>query len=161
MGATLASWVLGSIVAAAALVTALGADVANAPQLQWTVEALPSDANAGDEVELHFVASLPPHLIVYSSDFAAQLGPRPARLTLEQNDAIALAGPLQAVGSKRRTDKTFGTEYSYFAGRAEFRQRARLLADSAQLKGSIVGQTCDERDGVCTLFREPFALELR
>lgn len=161
MSATVATWALGSIVAAAALVSALGADVASAPRLQWTVAALPSDADTGDEVELRFVASIPQGLIVYSSDFVAQLGPRPARLSLDANDAIALTGPLQAIGSQRRTDKTFGSEYSYFAGRAELRQHARLLKDSARLEGSIVGQTCNERDGVCTLFREPFTLELR
>lgn len=160
MHAKFAMWLLGSIVAAAALVTALGAEVAGAPRLQWTVSALPADANAGDQVELRFVATIPDGLIVYSSDFAAQLGPRPARLSVEANDAIALAGPLQAVGSQRRTDKTFGTEYSYFAGRAEFRQPARLLEDSARLQGLLVGQACDERNGVCTLFREPFTLEL-
>ncbi len=162
MRVKLATWMLGSIVAAAALVSALGAAaVAGAPQLQWNVSALPADANAGDEVLLRFVATLPEGVIVYSSDFAAQLGPRPARLSLAANDAIAITGPLQAIGSQRRTDKTFGTEYGYFAGRAEFRQQLRLTKDAARLQGEIVGQTCDERDGVCTLFREPFTLELR
>jgi hypothetical protein len=132
MSLTFATWSLGSIVAAAALVSALGADVRSAPQLQWTVAAQPSDANTGDEVELRFIASIPEGLIVYSSDFAAQLGPRPARLSVEADDAIALTGPLRAIGSQRRTDKTFGSEYRYFAGRAE-----------------------------CALFRDPFTLELR
>ena len=161
MRARFATALLGSIVTVAALISALGAaQVAGAPQLQWDVIALPADANAGDEIVLRFVATLPADLIVYSSDFAAQLGPRPARLNVEPNDAVTLTGPLQAVGSQRRTDNVFGTEYSYFDGRAQFRQSVRLLKDSARLQGEIVGQTCDERDGVCTLFREPFTLEL-
>lgn len=162
MRAKLATWLLGSIVALSALISALGAaEVAGAPQLQWNVTALPADADAGDEIVLQIVATIPADLIVYSSDFAAQLGPRPARLSVEPNDAVTLTGPLQAVGSQRRTDKVFGTQYSYFGGRAEFRQNVRLLQDSARVQGEIVGQTCDERDGVCTLFREPFTLELR
>lgn len=149
---------LGSALLLAAF--ALRADVGT-PELHWTISALPETADAGDEVELRFVAAIPAGTIVYSSDFSAPLGPRPARFTFEANDAIVLAGPVQAIRSQRRTDKTFGTEYSYFAGRAEFVQKARLLKDSATLKGQINGQTCQEKDGVCTLFKEPFAVELR
>lgn len=139
----------------------LHADVASAPELHWTTSVLPQAANTGDEVELRFIAEIPDGTIVYSSDFAAPLGPRPARFTFEANDAIELVGGVQAVRSQRRKDQTFGTEYSYFAERAEFVQKARLLRDDATLKGRVNGQTCDEKSGVCTLFEERFTIELR
>jgi Ethanolamine utilization protein EutJ (predicted chaperonin) len=143
------------------IASGLRADVASSPELHWAISAVPQTANVGDAVELRFIADIPDGTIVYSSDFAAPLGPRPARFTFEANDAIELAGAVQAVRAQRRTDKTFGTEYSYFSKRAEFVQKARLLKDGALLKGRINGQTCQEKDGVCALFEESFAIELR
>jgi hypothetical protein len=143
------------------LAAALRAEIGGASELHWTVSAVPREAKAGDEIELHFVADIPEGVIVYSSDFTAALGPRPARFSFDANDAIELTEGVRAVQSKRRSDKTFGTEYSYFVGRAEFVQKARLLKDSAHVQGRIKGQTCREKDGVCTLFEEPFTIELR
>jgi hypothetical protein len=65
-----------------------------------------------------------------------------------------------AVQSLRRKDKVFGTEYTYFANRAALRQNVRLLKSGANLTGRIDGQTCQERDGVCLLFKEPFSVRL-
>ena len=142
-------------------VSGLHADVAGVPELHWTISASPQTANAGDEVELRFVAEIPDGSIVYSSDFTAPLGPRPARFTFEANDAVELVGGVKAIGPQRRKDKTFGVEYSYFPERAEFVQKARLRRDDATLKGRINGQTCEEKSGVCSLFEERFTIELR
>lgn len=139
----------------------LRAEVVIARDLRWSVTAVPRQANAGGQLELHFVLDIPDGIIVYSSDFAAALGPRPARFTFEPNDGVALNGPVQAIRPQRRTDRTFGTEYSYFAGRAEFVQKVRLLKTGTVLRGRINGQTCQEKDGVCTLFEEPFAIQLQ
>lgn len=131
------------------------------PDLQWQWRVEPASTRSGDEVELVFTAELPDGFILYASDFKAELGPRPAKVSFESNDAIEITAPLQAIKSQRRTDKTFGTEYSYFAGHAEFRQKARLLKNEGSVKGRIDAQTCQEKNGLCILVRETFAIDLR
>lgn len=125
---------------------------------QWRIE--PGTAKSGDEAELVFSAAIPDGLILYSSDFEAELGPRPAKIIFDASDAIELRGPVTAVQSQRRKDKVFGTDYTYFANRAEFRQKIRTLKRGANVTGLIVGQTCQEKDGFCTLFKEPFSIRL-
>jgi hypothetical protein len=127
-------------------------------QWQWRVE--PSAVKAGDEAEIVFSADIPEGLILYSSDFDAELGPRPAQFVFESNDSVELQGPVTAIQSQRRKDKAFGTEYTYFAERAEFRQKVRVLKAGSDVTGRINGQVCQEKDGVCLLFKEQFSVRL-
>jgi hypothetical protein len=147
---------LGSLLSLASLSAASADDTG----LQWQWRTEPSTARAGDDVEIIFSAAIPDGLILYSSDFAAELGPRPAKFVFEASDAVELQGSVTAVQSLRRKDKVFGTEYTYFEKRAEFRQKVRVLKSGANLTGRIDGQTCQERDGVCLLFKEPFSVRL-
>jgi thiol:disulfide interchange protein DsbD len=146
----------------AGLIAAISLSAATADEtgLQWEWRTEPRTVKPGDEAEIVFSAAIPDGLILYSSDFAAELGPRPAKFVFEANDAVELTGPITAVQSQRRKDKVFGTEYSYFEKRAEFRQKVRVLKSGANLTGRIDGQTCQEQDGVCLLFKEPFAVRL-
>lgn len=130
------------------------------PTLHWRVSVAPGNAKAGDEVEVIFTADIATGWILYSSDFEVEIGPRPTKFTFEAQPGLELIGPVQAVSSKRKKDPSLGTEYTYFAGRAEFRQKARLLAPLKGLSGRIDGQTCFEESGLCELFREPFSTSL-
>ncbi len=103
-----------------------------------------------------FKANIASGWILYSSDFHIEIGPRPARFTFDANPSLSLVGPIQAVSPKRKQDKTFGGEYSYFAAHAEFRQKAKLIAPLQSVSGKINGQTCFEESGLCELFREEF-----
>ncbi len=127
--------------------------------LSWTLSVVPATAKAGEEVELVFAAEIAQGWILYGSDFEAELGPRPAKFCFVKSAEVELLGPVRAVGTLRRTDKTWKTEYSYFEKRAEFRQKARLLKDAAAITGRIDGQTCYETTGLCALFRKPFSLQ--
>lgn len=138
----------------------LSSALADETGLQWQWRVEPGKVNAGDEAEIVFSAAIPEGQILYSSDFAAELGPRPAKFVFEANDSVELQGSVSAVQSQRRKDKVFGTEYTYFANRAEFRQKVRVLKDGASVTGRIDGQTCQEKDGVCILFKEPFSIRL-
>lgn len=128
--------------------------------LRWQVAIVPAQAKPGDEVEVVFRAQIGEGWILYSSDFEVEIGPRPAKFTFDANPALSLIGPVQAVGSKRKKDATFGSEYSYFATQAEFRQKAKLLAPVKSVSGRIDAQTCFEASGVCELFREKFDASL-
>jgi hypothetical protein len=125
--------------------------------LRWYVAVVPAQAKPGDEVEVVFTADIGSGWILYSSDFNVEIGPRPAKFTFDANPSLSLIGPVQAIDSKRKKDATFGSEYSYFASRAEFRQKAKLIAPLTAVSGRIDGQTCFEASGLCELFREKFS----
>jgi hypothetical protein len=156
MNMNLRSLLLAGSLALAALSSAWADDTG----LQWQTSVEPGTVKAGDEVEIVFSATIPEGQILYSSDFDVELGPRPTKFVFEANDAVELQGPITAVKSQRRKDKAFGTEYTYFEGRAEFRQKVRVLKTGANVTGRINGQTCQEKDGVCLLFKEPFSVRL-
>ena len=149
---------------AAALVTAFIAKSAE-DELKWRYTVL---AEGNKDAALVFTAEIPEGWILYSTDFSAALGPRAATFKFEANEGVELIGGIEAIRSSRKTDRTFGTEYSYFAERAEFRQRVRLTktvqndtdGEKQYLRGTINGQTCQEKDGLCALFKQPFQIEL-
>ena len=129
------------------------------PAVKWQWQ-LVRPANAGDAAEIVFTADIPAGWILYSSDFTAELGPRPAKFSFDANDQVALIGAIEAVKPLRRTDKTFGTEYSYFEKHAQFRQKVKVGAAGTGISGHIAGQTCQEKDGLCSLYRQSFSLSL-
>jgi thiol:disulfide interchange protein DsbD len=148
------------VLSAALALSAISIASADEPALKWQWHVEPRTVKAGDEVELVFSAAIPEGFILYSSDFKAELGPRPAKLVFDANDAFEVQGAPTPVNAQRRKDKTFGTEYTYFEQHAEFRQKVRVLKPGATLSGRIDGQTCQEKDGLCMLFKEPFKITL-
>jgi hypothetical protein len=135
-------------------------DSADGQTLRWHVAVVPAQAKPGDEVEVVFTADIGSGWILYSSDFEVEIGPRPAKFTFDASPALSLVGPVTAIGSKWKKDASLGTEYSYFATRAEFRQKAKVLAPVQSVSGRIDAQTCFEASGVCELFREKFSAAL-
>lgn len=125
--------------------------------VHWRVSLVPADAKAGDEIEIVFDAEITSGWILYSSDFNLEIGPRPAKFTFDANTGLTLVGGIQPVQPQWKTDKTLGGKYSYFAGHAQFRQKARLEAAPGTASGRITGQTCFEENGLCQLFREDFS----
>jgi len=128
--------------------------------LQWAVQVTPPHPQPGDTVELVFTADIASGWILYSSDFSADIGPRPARFSFEPTPGLALIDRVRAVNSLRRKDKTLKVEYAYFERRAEFRQKAKLTAPVKAIAGGIDGQTCAEESGLCQLFRKTFSTDL-
>jgi thiol:disulfide interchange protein DsbD len=145
---------------AAATVFAATPESASNEALRWHVEVQPSGARVGQSVELVFTADIATGWILYSSDFNVDIGPRPARFTFESAPGLQLVGNVEAVKSLRRKDRTWGTEYAYFSGRAEFRQKAKLVAPLQSIDGHIDGQTCFEKSGLCELFHQTFSATL-
>jgi thiol:disulfide interchange protein DsbD len=127
-------------------------DAARAVQWSWRLE--PRDARPGSDAELVLEASIAPDWVVYSSDFEAELGPRPTRLRKQPQSSLELTGPLRSVGALHRRDADLGLEYGYFAGRAELRQRLRLPADGSPVEVTLRGQACHEANGTCHLIRQ-------
>lgn len=142
---------------AATVIAVWAATAAAADQpVHWRVSLEPADAKVGDEVEVVFDAAITSGWILYSSDFKLEIGPLPAKFAFDANTGLTLVGDIQPVKPQWKTDKSLGGKYSYFAGHAQFRQKAKLVAASGAASGRITGQTCFEENGLCQLFRETF-----
>ena len=128
--------------------------------LQWIVQVTPAHPQPGDTVELVFTADIASGWVLYSSDFSADIGPRPARFKFAPTPGLELIDGVRAVNALRRKDKTWKAEYAYFERRAEFRQKAKLTAPVKTITGRIDGQTCFEENGLCQLFRKTFTANL-
>jgi hypothetical protein len=132
--------------------TAMPAEPATAIQWSWALQ--PADAPAGSDAELVLVAQIAPHWVIYSSDFAAGIGPRPARLKKATGSSLELVDSLRSVGASRKKDETSKEEYGYFSQRAELRQRLKVPADGSPVAVTFNGQACNETDGTCHLIRQ-------
>ncbi len=150
---------LASLLGLSAAMADVGPGGGDAAALQWNwrIEA----GSPSDEVTLVVTADIATGYIVYGSNFKSDLGPNPTRLRLAQGQELELTQALQSVNPKRRKDKSFGTEYTYFEGHAEFRQRLKVRAGATHVAGTVTGQSCHETDGTCTLFRQNFDLALK
>ncbi|HYD83843.1 MAG TPA: protein-disulfide reductase DsbD domain-containing protein, partial [Opitutus sp.] len=95
---------------------------------------------------------------LYSSDFKADIGPLPTAFTFEPSSGAAPVGEVRAINPKRKKDRTWDTEFTYFENTAEFRQPLRVAKSGFTLRGTIKGQLCNERDGTCSLFEQPLEI---
>jgi predicted secreted protein len=132
--------------------------------LGWSWQAqrvTAAPAGAQREYQLTFVASVAAGYVVYGSDYDAKLGPRPTRVRFAEATPVEAVGPLESVNTKRKYDKAFNAGYSYFSQRVELRQKIRVDADATHVSGRVLGQTCFEADGTCSLFSQPFDIELK
>lgn len=150
-------------VALLALVAAIpvGAEEDPAQAIEWSWHVEPATAKPGSEAELVLVAKLAPDWVVYSSDFTAELGPLPAKLKRAPNSSLEFIDALRSVGAKRKRDPSLDTEYGYFSGRAELRQRVRLPADGGPIEATLSGQACYEVNGSCHLIRQAIRIAAR
>jgi len=148
-------------IALLALISAIpvGAEEDASRAVQWSWQLVPADARPGTEAELVLVARIAPQWVVYSSDFAAGLGPLPTRLKTQS--PLQLTEPLRSVGAHRKQDEQLKVEYGYFAERAELRQRLRLPADGSPVEATLVGQACYEANGTCHLIRQDLSVASR
>lgn len=146
-------------VALLALISAIpvGAEDA-ADAVQWSWQLQPLDAARGGEADLVLVARIAPRWVVYSSELKAGVGPLPARLRKKPQSAVKLVDGLRSVGASRKQDSTWNAEISYFAGRAELRQRVKLPADGSPVEVILSGQACYEADGTCHLLRQDISV---
>lgn len=135
----------------------VGADDASGA-VRWSWQLQPRDASPGSEAELVLVANIAPNWVVYSSDLQPGVGPLPARLRKKPQSAAQLVAGLRSVGASRKKDSTWNAEISYFAERAELRQRVKLPADGSPVEVILSGQACYEADGTCHLLRQDISV---
>ncbi len=123
----------------------------------WNIRL--SDANpvAGDVIEVIFLGTIDPTWYLYANDFDPDCGPIPTEINFENRTNFELVGGLQAINSEDKHDEIFDCDVKVFKGRAEFRQRIRVLGSPLTVVGVIEGQVCTEIDGKCITFEEDFS----
>ncbi len=141
----------------ATLTTAFVGDESGA---KWTFTTaptvLPEHLEVGDEFDLIFTAKLDKEWLLYSSDFKGDVGPQPTAFYFEPDDSFETVGEVKPIAPKRKKDRVWETDVSYFTQKAEFRQRIRLLKPDYRVTGVIKGQLCSEKNGVCVPFERLF-----
>ncbi|MCK5103208.1 MAG: thioredoxin family protein [Cyclobacteriaceae bacterium] len=111
----------------------------------------------GDEIDLIFQAKIDKDWYLYSSDIDLVPGPIPATFTFDENDGYELIGEIQPIGAKKKYDKIFEGDVTYFKETAEFRQRIKISKKDFGISGTIEYQVCSDVDGKCIPFEEDFS----
>ena len=118
------------------------------PSATWTFSATKTDLKAGDETELIFSAEIPKDWYMYSNEFEGE-GPIKAAFKFTKHSSYQLIGGVKAQHPKTKQDEFFG-EVKIFKGKAEFRQKIKVLAPSPVIKAMIVEyQICSDVTGQC------------
>lgn len=140
--------------------------VEDRPVAYWSFKTTPStlvteSLEPGDEIDLVFTAELARDWIVYSTDFSAAIGPQPTVFEVIPDDSFEVVGLVKAVDASRRKEKIWGTDVRYFARKAEFRQRIRVLKPDYLVKGVIRGQYGSEQTGASLPFEQVFVFSIQ
>ncbi len=123
---------------------------------KWSYSVSVQNAEIGEEVEIVFVASIDLNWDLYSSDNTLDPGPLPAVFEFEKSSAYEVVGDIKPVGAKKKFDSIFEGDVTYFSGKAEFRQKVKILAENPVVKGTFSYQVCSDLDGKCIPFDEEF-----
>jgi thiol:disulfide interchange protein len=124
---------------------------------KWRTSVSETKLNAGDETDLIFHVTIDPDWYLYSSDFDPDLGPMLTEFGFKPHSSYKVIGKIKPINPKKKYDDTWGGEYTYFTGHAEFRQRVKVLQPNPEIKGVYKYQVCTDKTGQCIPFEEDFA----
>lgn len=126
---------------------------------RWSYDVTRNEAKVNEEVELVFNVTIHPDWYLYSSDFDPDLGPTVTTFTFQKHPSYALVGKIIPINPKKKFDKVFGGEYTYFTKTAQFRQKIKILSPDLTIKGSYEYQVCTDKDGKCIAFDDNFVFD--
>jgi thiol:disulfide interchange protein DsbD len=126
------------------------------PKAKWTYSFSKSEVKAGEEVELVLKAVIEKDWYMYSNDMDPNLGPVVASFTFVPHPSYKTVGTVKPINPKHKHDDVWGGEVSIFIGKAEFRQKVKILSANPVIKGSSEYQTCTEVTGICLPGEEEF-----
>ena len=120
------------------------------PAAKWGNTISKTVVNVGDVVEVIFKTDVPKGYHIYSNDYG-DCPPQKAKFSWDKNASYTLLGEAKPVGSHHYTDDVFDCEVADFEGKAEFRQKLKILTASPKILGILEYQMCTN-DGMCVLF---------
>jgi thiol:disulfide interchange protein len=127
----------------------------------WDASVSAKEVAVGDEVELVLNATVEEGWYMYSSDFDPNLGPIVTTVTLKKSGDYESVGTLKAIHPKKKFDEIWGGDITYFVGKAEFRQKVKVLASDVILEGTVEYQTCTIKDGACVSGEYDFKVAIK
>ncbi len=122
----------------------------------WETKTSKTEAKIGEELDLIFTCKIEKDWYMYSSDFSEDVGPVVAFFDFTKNPTYQLIGKIKPIGNHKHFDDVFGGEVSTFVGKAEFRQKVKILKPNPVIKVSVEYQECSQVTGVCVLFNNDF-----
>ncbi|HEV7351472.1 cytochrome c biogenesis protein CcdA [Telluribacter sp.] len=126
---------------------------------RWSYALSKTEVRAGETVDLIFTATIDPDWYLYSSDIDPDLGPIPATFNLTPHPSYELVGKVKPIKPKKKFDKIWQGDITYFEGKGEFRQTVRILQDKPELKGDLEYLTCTNVNGLCVPGNADFAFQ--
>jgi thiol:disulfide interchange protein len=124
----------------------------------WTVTASKQEIKVGETFDVVFDVVIDNGWYLYSSDFDPDLGPMVTEFVFEPDDSYERVGDIRPIDPKKKYDELWEGEYTYFTGKAQFRQTVRALAPELKIRGSYSYQVCSDVDGKCIPFDEEFTV---
>lgn len=126
---------------------------------KWRTEVSRSEVKAGEKIDLIFYVDIQEDWYLYSTDFDPDLGPMVTEFNFDPDPSYKLVGGIKPVGAKKKYDDIWEGEYTYFTGKAEFRQTVQVLAENPTIEGTYAYQVCTDVDGKCIPFDDEFAFD--
>lgn len=120
----------------------------------WELKTSKQEVSIGEEIELIFTSKIQKDWYMYSSDFSESVGPVVARFDFEKHPSYQLVGKLKPIGNHKHYDEVFEGEVSTFTGKAEFRQKVKILKANPVIKVALEFQECSQITGMCVLFED-------
>lgn len=115
----------------------------------WKITSNKSEIKAGDQIELTFNSQIEKNWYMYSSDMDPNIGPIVASFDFKKHASYQLIGKIKPVGAKHHYEEIWPGDVSTMTGKAEFRQKVKVLSANPVIKVSIEFQECSEITGMC------------
>jgi thiol:disulfide interchange protein len=118
----------------------------------WETKTSKTEVKVGEELELIMTTKIQKDWYMYSNDFSEDVGPVVAHFEFTKHPSYQLVGKVKPIGSHKHFDDVFGGDVSTFEGKAEFRQKVKILQPNPNIKVFIEYQQCSQITGMCVLF---------
>ncbi|GAA4448138.1 cytochrome c biogenesis protein CcdA [Nibrella saemangeumensis] len=115
----------------------------------WTMSSAGANAKVNDVVDIRVTATIDEGWYIYSSDIDPDLGPIPTAVKFKASDTYQKVGNLTPVGVKEKFDEVWQGKVRYFANKATFIQKVRIIKPNPVVEGTVEYQTCSNIDLVC------------
>jgi thiol:disulfide interchange protein DsbD len=126
---------------------------------KWTIQLAEKDLKVGQDAEIVLKASIPMNWYIYSNDFDENAGPVLTTLSLEGSKGISVKEKLSPINPKKKFDKVWEADITYFSGIGEFRQKITITEPNVEIKGVVEYQMCSDVTGQCILYEEDFTIK--
>jgi thiol:disulfide interchange protein DsbD len=117
---------------------------------KWSHKIDKQEVSVGDIIEVTFKTDVPKGNHIYSNDYG-NCPPVKAVFTYDKDASFELVGGAKPIGSHHYIDEVFECEVADFEGKAEFRQKIKVLSANPKIVGLLEYQMCTA-DGSCVLF---------